>query len=567
MKNAEIAKMLYEIADILEMQGVEFKPRAYRRAAQSIETLQRDIGEIWRAGKLRTIPGVGEAIEEKISEYLSTGRLTYYEKLKKSLPVDLESLMAVPSLGPKRIGIIYMKLGVKTLEDLERAANLHKIAGLEGFGEKSEKKISEGMAFAKTSKGRMLLGKAYPIAGEIVARLRGLNFVDNVVFAGSLRRMKETIGDIDILIASKNQNGVIDFFTKMEDVGEVLARGPTKASIRLKGGVQVDMRVLGKEIFGAALQYFTGSKEHNVVMRKIAISRGLKLSEYGLFKDEKLVAGGTEKEVYNKLGLDYIEPELRENSGEIEAAKNHKLPDLVNYDSIKGDLQMHTEWSDGSNSAEEMAAFAKQLSYDYICITDHGGNLKIAGALGEQEFRKQWKEIDKINAAGGLNVLRGVEANIGPDGGIDMPNRLLREFDIVVASIHSSFGLSKEQNTKRLVNAIENENVDIIGHPTARNMEERKGVEFDLEKVFSAAERTKTLLEINSQPTRLDLNDANARAAIEHGCKLIINTDAHSVDQLENMKFGIGIARRAWAEKKDIVNSLNLKDFLKCLKK
>ncbi|MBI3412847.1 MAG: DNA polymerase/3'-5' exonuclease PolX [Candidatus Aenigmarchaeota archaeon] len=568
MKNAEIAKILYEIADILEMQAVEFKPRAYRRAAQSIETLQRDITEIWHEEKLRTIPGVGEAIEEKISEYLETGRLPYYEKLKKSLPVDLQSLMAVESLGPKRIGVLYRKLGIKNLDDLEKAAKEHCIEKLDGFGEKSEKKILDGIEFAKGFKGRMLLGTAFPIANEIVDRLRKLDFVNRAEFAGSLRRMKETIGDIDILVTSKDHDKVIDFFTKMEDVGEVIARGPTKASVRLKAGVQVDIRVLEDNVFGAALQYFTGSKEHNVVMRKIAISRGLKLSEYGLFKGNKLVAGRTEEDVYNNLGLDFVEPEMRENTGETDAAKNHALPDLVKYGSIKGDLQMHTKWSDGANATEEIADAAEKLSYEYICITDHGGNLKVAGSLDESEFRKQWKEIDEVNEKmGGIRILKGVEANIGPDGKIDMPDKFLKEFDIVVASIHSSFGLTKEQTTKRLIEAMENENVDIIGHPTARNIEERKGVDMDFEKVFGAAKRTGTLLEINAQPNRLDLNDANARYAIKTGCKLVISTDAHSTEQLANMRFGVGVARRAWAESKSIVNTLPLKDFMKCLKK
>ncbi len=567
MKNAEVAKMLYEIADMLEMQGVDFKPRAYRRAAQSVETLQRDIAEIWREGRLRTIPGVGEAIEDKISEYLETGRLAYYEKLKKSLPVNLDSLMAVSGLGPKRIGVLYKKLGIKNLNDLEKAAEAHQIAKLDGFGGKSEKKIRDGVEFARKAKSRMLLGSALPIANEIVERLRESGFADRVVFAGSLRRMKETIGDIDILATSAKHDKVIDFFTKMGDVEEVIARGPTKASVRLKGGVQVDIRVLGNNVFGAALQYFTGSTDHNIVMRKIAISKGLKLSEYGLFKGDKIVAGKTEEEIYSKLGLDYIEPEMRENTGETEAARNKKLPGLIKYDSIKGDLQMHTRWSDGANTVEEMSDAAEKLGYEYICITDHGGNLKIAGSLDEAEFRKQWKEIDKTNESRKLKILKGAEANIGPDGRIDMPNKFLKEFDVVVASIHSYFGFTKEQNTKRLIAAIENENVDIIGHLTARSIDERKGVDMDFEKIFYAAKRTGTLLEINAQPKRLDLNDANARDAIKMGCRLVINTDSHSVEQLANMRFGIGVARRAWAENKNIANTLPLKDFMKCLKK
>ncbi|MFH0890041.1 MAG: DNA polymerase/3'-5' exonuclease PolX [Candidatus Aenigmatarchaeota archaeon] len=563
-QNAEVAKILYEIADILEMQSVEFKPRAYRRAAQSIEMLQRNIEEICAEGKLREIPGVGEAIEEKITEYIKTGKLDYYEKLKKSVPVDLESLMSVEGLGPKRIGMLYKKLKIKNLDELEKAAKAHRIAKLEGMGEKSEKKILGGIEFTRKATGRMLLGTALPIAEEIVKQLAALPYVKQCAYAGSLRRMKETIGDIDILVTSNEADSVVDFFTKM---GDVMAKGPTKASVRLRGGVQVDIRVLKDKSFGAALQYFTGSKDHNVALRKVAIAKGLKLSEYGLSRNEKIIAGKTENEIYERLGLKYIEPEMRENTGEIEAAKSDKLPKLIGYDSVKGDIQLHTEWSDGSNSLEEMAMAAKNAGYEYIAITDHGGQLKIAGSLDEKRFRKQWKEIDALNEKlSGIKILKGAEINIGMDGKVDVENKLLKEFDVVIASLHSGFSQPKEKITERIITTMENENVDIVGHLTGRMIEERKGAEMDFGKIFDAANRTNTLIEINAQPKRLDLNDTNARDAIKCGCRLVINTDAHSVDQLNCMKFGIAVARRAWAENKDIVNTLSLKDFLNAKK-
>ncbi len=566
MKNAEVAKILYEIADMLGTQGVEFKPRAYRRAAQSIETMQRDIENVWKEGKLRTIPGVGENIEKKIGEYLETGRLPYYDKLKKSVPVDLESLLSVGGLGPKRVGMLYRKLKIRNLDGLEKAAKSHRIAKLAGMGERSEKKIIEGIAFARKATGRMLLGAAFPIANEIVGRLEKLDAVKQATFAGSLRRMKETAGDIDILATSNDPDNVINFFVNMEDVEKVIAKGPTKASVRL-GGVQVDIRVLDDKVYGAALQYFTGSKEHNVALRKIAIARGLKLSEYGLMRGNKLVAGDTEDDIYNKLGLRYIEPELRENTGEIEAAKRNELPDLVKYDAIKGDLQTHTKWSDGSNTIEEMAAAAKKIGYEYMCVTDHGGRLNIAGSLNETQFRKQWKEIDSLNEESGVKIIKGVEVNIGLDGMPDIKNGLLKEFDIVIASLHSGFNQPKDVATKRIISAMENENVGMIGHLTGRMIEERRGAELDFEKIFDAAKRTQTILEINAQPKRLDLNDTNARDAIKAGCRLAINTDSHSAGQLANIKFGVGVARRAWAEDKDIINTLPLKKFMDAIKR
>ena len=382
--------------------------------------------------------------------------------------------------------------------------------------------------------------------------------------------MKETLGDIDILATSKNPEKVIDFFTKMPNVADVLAKGPTKSSIRLKEGIQVDLRVLDDNIFGAALLYFTGNKEHNILLRRVAIEKGLKLSEYGLFdsKTNKLVAGRTEEEIYRKFGMDYIEPEMREDKGEIELAQHRMLPKLIGYNDIKGDLQMHTKWSDGNNTIEEMALAAKKLGYEYICITDHTGKLAIAHALDEKRISDQRKEIDKINKKlNGITVLQGVEVNITEDGSLDMPNKILKELNIVVASIHSGFKNPKEKITRRMLKAMENENVDIIAHPTGRLITKRESYEIDLDAVFDAAKKTGTIMEINAYPERMDLRDVHVRAAVKAGVKLVISTDAHNADQLHFMKLGIGTARRGWAKKEDVINTRGLKDMMKCLKK
>jgi DNA polymerase (family 10) len=568
MKNYEVAKILEEIAVILEMKDVEFKPRAYRNAANAVRSLSKNIEEVEEEGKLEEIPGVGEGIAKKIREIIETGSLEYYEKLKKEFPIDFESLSSVEGIGPKTIKILYEQLDVKNLKDLEKAAKEGKIKDLEGMGEKSEQKILNNIKFAKKSKGRQLLGYTLPLAEELKKKIKGFEHVDDVEVAGSLRRMKETIGDIDILVVTKKPEKVMDFFTSLDNVSEAIAKGESKSTVRLEEGIEVDLRVIEKKSFGAALMYFTGSKQANIELRKIAIKKGYKLNEYGLFKGKKQKAGKTEKEIFDKLELDYIEPELRENRGEIEAAKEGKLPELIEYDDIKGDLQMHSKWSDGIYSIEDMAKAAKDLGHEYIALTDHTGTLRIAGGMDEEEIRKQMKEIDKVSDnVDGITVLKGVEVNIKSDGKLDIKDDVLKDLDIVVASIHSGFRKEKEKMTERMIKAMENENVNIIAHPTGRKIQGREGYELDFDKIFEKSKETNTFLEINSFPDRLDLNDINTRSAIEAGCKLTINTDSHSTEHLRYIRLGIATARRGWAEKKDIINTLPLKKLRKLLEK
>ena len=571
MKNHEVAELLRDIAQLLEIKGeLVFKIMAYEKTALVIDNLDEDIEEVWKQGKLDDLPGVGEALTQKIGEFLETGKLGYYEKLKKEVPVNMEELGRVPGLGPKTIMKLYKQLGVKNLKGLEKAAKNKKIENIEGLGTKVEENILKSVEFAKTSGKRFLLGTALDIAEEVKERLKKLNFVNKAEIAGSLRRRKETIGDIDVLVTSKNAQKVIDFFTKMDDVEQVLAQGPTKSSVRLREGIQADLRVLPEKIYGAALLYFTGSKQHNIVLRKIAIKKGMKLSEYGVFdkKTNRLLAGKTEEECYRKLGLKYIEPEIREDEGEIEASFKNKLPKLINYDELKGDLQMHTKYSDGNNTIMEMAEAAKKLGHEYICITDHiGETFKIANSMDEKRINQQRKEIDKINKKiKNIAILQGGEVNIKDDGTLDMKNNALKELDIVLASIHSGFKNPKEKMSARIIKAMENENVDIIAHPFGRLINQRPAIEMDFDAVLEKAKETKTVLEINAYPERMDLNDNYVRIAVKHGVKLSIGTDSHDADQLRNYKLGVAIARRGWAEKKDVINCYSVKDMVKFLK-
>ena len=559
MKNREIAKIFYEIADMLEMQDVQFKPRAYRKAAQNIESLSEDIEEIYKRGELEKIPGVGKSIAEKVKEFIEKGSVAYYEKLKKEIPVNLEELSSVEGLGPKMIKLLYKELGIKNLNDLEKAAKEGKIRHLKGMGERTEQKILENIEFARKKGGRILLGFALPEAMKLIKFLE--KYAGKISLAGSLRRRKETIGDMDILAVSLNPEKLMDEFTSMNEVDKILAKGETKSSVRLKSGIQVDLRIVDKESFGSALQYFTGSKEHNIEVRKIAVRNGYKLNEYGLFdkKSNKKIAGETEEGVYKALGMQYIPPELRENRGEVEAALNGALPALVERKDVRGDLQMHTKWSDGANTIEEMVKEGIKLGHSFIAITDHVGTLKIAGGMGEEEIRKQMKEIESLNEKyDDFHIFHGVEVNILKDGNLDMSRKVLKDVDVVIASIHSAFRQPMEEMTKRLLKALENDVVDILAHPTARIIYKREAIKFDVEKVFDAARENDIILEINAQPDRLDLNDILAKKAIEMGVKLSIGTDAHNKETLRYIELGVAVARRAWAEKKDIVNTYSI---------
>jgi len=571
MRNLELAQIFYQIADLLDMKEVAFKPRAFEKAARVLESLEKDVGQIYQAGglaALEEIPGVGKGIAERIEEFIKTGRVKDYQKLKKECPVDLESLTAIEGLGSRKIKVLYKKLKIKSLKDLEKAAEAGKIRKLEGFGQKSEKNILQGIAFVKASKGRFLLGLILPIVREMVDQLKDLPATGKVEVAGSVRRMKETIGDIDILATSAKTAKVMDFFVQMPEVIKVWAKGPTRSSVRLKGGFDCDLRVIKRESFGAALQYFTGNKDHNILTRRIARQKKLKLNEYGVWRGKRRIAGKDEKEVYQAIGLPYIEPELRTNTGEIEAALAGQLPKLIDYDEIKGETQCHSNWSDGLETIAQMAKAAKKMGYQYIVITDHAGFLKIAHGLDEKRLLKQMAEIDKVNQqVSGIEILKGCEVDIKDNGSLAIKDEVLAKLDIVLGAIHSSFKMNKADMTKRLLRAIENPHVGIIAHPTGRLIHKRKGYQLDWPKIFKAAKETKTALEINAHFDRLDLKDIDIRQAIQAGVKLTIGTDAHSSQHFPLMELGIAQARRGWATEKDILNARPLKDFLDYFKK
>jgi len=575
MKNREVAKIFYETADFLEMEGIKFKPSAYRKAALVLEGLEEDIEDIYKKGGKKAldeeIPGVGKSIAEKIEEYLKTGKVEYYEKLKKKTPVDIEGLTAIEGMGPKRAKKLYQKLGIRTLEDLETAAKAHKIAPLFSFGEKTEKNILEGIAFLKRSKGRFLLGDILPKVKEIEAQLKDLKEIKEISACGSVRRRKETIGDIDFLVVTKKPEKVMDFFVSLPGIVKIWGKGSTKSSIRVKEGFDVDLRVVAKKSYGSALQYFTGSKEHNIVTRKIAIEKGLKLNEYGVFKGRKMVAGWSEAGVYRAIGLSWIPPELRTNQGEIEAAQEGKLPKIIGYQDIKGDLHCHTTWSGGANTILEMAQKAQELGYEYLGIADHTKFLRIEHGLDEKQLSQQRKEIDKLNEKfkkQGLKfrVLQGAETNVLKDGSIDIKDEALSKLDYAIAGVHSALKMEKKKMTERTIKAIKNPHIKIISHPTGRLLKKRDEYQIDFDKILRAAKEFRVILEINSWPERLDLNDINIRRAKEAGVKMVIDTDSHHKDQMRFMEFGIAQARRGWAEKKDIVNTQPLEKLLKFFK-
>ncbi|MBI3058091.1 MAG: DNA polymerase/3'-5' exonuclease PolX, partial [Deltaproteobacteria bacterium] len=511
MRNTELAQIFREIALYLEMKEEPFKPRAYEKVAYSLEALEEPVGEIYRRGgvkALRAIPGVGQAIAEKIEEVIQTGRLRYYEELKKELPVDVRGLTAIEGIGPKSVKLLYEKLAIKTAADLEKAARAGKIRGLPHFGEKMEQKILKGIEFLKQGSGRFPLGSALPLIGEIEQRLRELPEVEEVVVAGSTRRWKETIGDADILAISRKPEKVMEFFVSMSEVMHVQGQGKTKSTVKLKNGMDVDLRVVPKESFGAALNYFTGSKDHNVALRKIAQEKGLKLNEYGLFRGNKRIAGRTEEEIYKALGLAFIPPELRENQGEIEAAQKGELPNLVGYRDLRGDLQTQTTWTDGANSIEEMAGEAKRLGLEYIAITDHTKGLAMTGGSDEKKLLKQMAEIDKINRSlQGITILKGAEVNINKDGTLDIKDEVLARLDVVGIAVHSHFNLPRREMTERIVKAMRNPHADILFHPTGRVIQKREPYDVDMDALIKTAKVTGTVLEIDAYPDRLDLKD------------------------------------------------------------
>ncbi len=571
MRNYEIASILNKIAMFLEMDDVQFKPRAYEKAAMSIEALEEEVEEIYKKGgvdAIKEIPAVGESIAEKIQEMVTTGRLEYYETLKKKIPVDLDSLSGIGGLGPKKIKVLWQDLRISNIDDLEQACISHKVCKLPGFQEKTERNLLKGIEFARKSKGRYILGFSLPFIREIEKRLRSLPEVIKATVAGSARRMKETIGDADFLVVSENPKKVMDFFVSMPEVASITGEGETKSSVKLNTGLQIDLRVVSEQSFGAALQYFTGSKDHNIALRKIAISKHWKLSEYGLYSASgEALAGEEENMVYKKLGLQWIPPELRENSGEVELAAKGRLPNLVDYGNLKGDLQVHSNWTDGSNTIEEMALAAKKMGLRYIVMSDHSKSLGMTGGMDEKMLLKQGKEIDRLNQRiEGITILKGVELNIMKDGSLDIEDRVLKDMDVVGAAVHSHFNLDREEMTRRVLKAIENPNVDMIYHPTSRQIQKREPIQLEIEQVFQAAKDTGTILDIDSYPDRLDLRDENIKRAVEIGAKLGISSDSHAKINFHYLELGVGQARRGWARKEDIVNSNNLEEFAKFLK-
>lgn len=570
MKNAEVAKILMEMADLLDLKQVPWKPNALRRAARSIDGLGEAIEDVYEGGGMKAlleIPGVGEGIAGKIEEFLKTGKVKEYAELLKKAPKGADELLHVQGLGPKKVVRLTKELKIHSLKELAAAAKAGKIRALEGFGEKSEQDILRALAIHSQAKERKLLGLALPIAREFAQRLTRIQGVLRAEPSGSARRMKETVGDIDILVVSDESKKIMDFFTSMPEVRTILAKGETRSAVMLKDGLQADVRVLDEKSFGAALQYFTGSKEHNVALRQRAIKQGFKLSEYGLFKKEKRVAGGTEEEVYKKLGLQYIPPELRENQGELELAEKGKLPVLVEQKDIRGDLHMHSTWSDGVHTIEAMARAAKQRGYEYIAMTDHSKSERIANGMDEKRLLKYIKEVERVEKEVGIRIFKGAEVDILPDGSLDYADKVLEKLDIVLAAVHSRFKSTEKEMTDRICKALQNKHVNILVHPTGRLIGQRDPYQVNLEKVFSVAKKQGVALEVDSYPTRLDLKDAHIKQAIGVGCKIAIDTDSHAVDHLRHMELGIGQARRGWAKKGDVINTLSLKEFERWLKK
>lgn len=574
MSNESVVRLLQEIAIYLEMEDIPFRPRAYEKAGEGVLSLDKDVKEIYEEGglpALEKIPNVGKSIAEKIEEFLKTGKIKDHEALKKKIPVNLGELRLVEGIGPKKIKVLYQKLKIKNLKDLESAVKAGKIRKLEGFGEKSEENISKGLEFIKKSGGRFVLGFIDPQIEEIRNQLEKIKGVSRAIVAGSIRRRKDNIGDADILAISDKSQAVMDYFVSLPGVAQVFAHGETKSAIKLDNGLDVDLRVVSKESYGAALNYFTGSKDHNVALRELAIKKGWKLNEYGLFDGKKQIAGKTEEEIYKKLGLKYIEPELREMTGEIEASRSGKLPELIGYDDLRGDLQVQTNWTDGAQSIEEMAREAAAMGLEYIVITDHTKRLAMTRGLDEKRIQLQWKEIDEINKklkVEGIKfeVLKGTECDILKDGSMDLSDEILAKCDVVGASVHSLFNLPKKEQTTRIMMAMSNPHVDILFHPTGRVLNKRDAYELDIDAIIAHAKKTKTVLEIDAFPDRADLKAEHIRKCIEAGVKMSIDSDAHHSSHFQYLKYGIAQARRGWATKKDIINAWPMEKMLSMLK-
>ena len=569
MKNQQISKIFSGIAELLELKGENvFRIRAYRRAAQNMDGLSKDAALLTEE-ELRAIPGIGQDLAAKIREFLDTGRIEAYEKLLQDIPAGVLALLRVPGLGPKKAKLFYDKLGIKSVGELETAVRSGRLRTLPGIQKKTEENILKGLELIKRGAERTPLGRVLPLAEDIVRRIKDGAPVGKVEIAGSIRRRKETVKDIDILVTSKRPAAVMEAFVGLPHVTRVLAQGETKSSVITDEGIQVDLRVVGPGSFGAALQYFTGSKEHNIRLRETAVKAGLKISEYGVFRGpaEKKIGGAKEEDVYAALGLPWIPPELREDRGEIEAARKGSLPDLVALRDIRGDLHVHTRWSDGSHDLAALVDAAKARGYSYIAITDHTKGLGVAHGLDEKRLADEVRLIDDANRKlSGFKVLKGSEVDIRSDGRLDLPAAALAGLDIVVASVHSGFRQSRDQITKRLLAAVRNPCVAVIAHPTGRLIGERDAYDADMDAVLREAAKYGVAMEVNAYPLRLDLNEQHVRLAIEYGAPLVISTDTHVTTQFDFMHYGVAIARRGWAEKKDVWNTLSCAQLLRRLR-
>jgi DNA polymerase (family 10) len=559
MINEEIAEIFDKMSRVLAFKGANrFRVLAYERAARSLRDLEEDLTVLASEGRLEEIPGIGQDLAGKIEEYIKTKRIRHYDQERRDVPEGLIALMDIPGLGPKTLSLLHEKYRISDLEGLKRALNTGKLEKLRGFGKKKIENIQRGINLWLARHQRMPLGIAMPMAEKLLEDLKKIKQVERADLAGSLRRGRETIGDMDLLVISADSPQALREFTKLPSVKQVIELGETRATVIIEGGIQVDVRAVAKESYGAALQYFTGSKQHNVHLRTLAQKKGLKLNEYGVFRGEKRLGGAKEAEVYRLLGVPLMVPELREDRGEIEAAIEGRLPELIELNDLRGDLHTHTNYSDGRATIEEMVEGAAALGYDYIALTDHSPSARIARGLDRKRLEKKIEELERVRKHRGDDkprILVGAEVDILAGGQLDYPDEILARCDVVVAAVHSSFRQGRDRMTKRLLGAIANPHVQILAHPLTRLMGSRDAIEFDFERIVEAAVEAGVALEVNSQPLRLDLTDTLARAAQEAGALLAINTDAHSVAQLELIRYGVSQARRGWIEARSVVNS------------
>ncbi len=573
--NSEIAEEFNTLADLLEIQGANaFRVRAYRNAARVIQGLSRSAAEMVDSDEdLTDLPGIGKDLADKIATLVKTGKLPLLDEVEQEVPEALSDLMDVQGLGPKRVQALYKELGVRSLEQLREAAQQGRVAGLSGFGRKTEQKILDAVGRLGASQGggkeaRTPWYQAREFAESLAEHLRRAEDIGHVTVAGSYRRRKETVGDLDILVTTDHAAAVMDRFTAYDAVEEIVSKGTTRSTVRLRNGLQVDLRVLSEDSYGAALHYFTGSKAHNIRIRKRGVERDLKINEYGVFQGDQRVAGRTEEEVFDAVGLPFIEPELREDRGEIEAAEQGSLPKLITLDDIRGDLHAHTTATDGRNTLEEMAEAARKRGYDYLAVTDHTKRVTMAHGLDEDRLAKAVDAIDRLNdRLEGFTVLKAAEVDILKDGSLDLPDRILKRLDLTVCSIHYDTGLSRKRQTERIVKAMDNPHFNILGHPSGRLINEREPYEVDLEAVMRAAAERGCVLEVNGQPSRMDLSDGDCMLARELGVRLALSTDAHATDHLAFMELAVGQARRGWVEPEQVVNTRKLKDLRKLLKR